>query len=54
MSIFLSVRGLSELMTAILGGLMENDLNSIMEFDDFFREIEKVHRKKVSYVMEEG
>ena len=42
------VRGLCELMTAILGGLMENNLKKIIEFDDLFREIERIHRKKVS------
>jgi len=40
-------RGLSKLITAILGGLMENDLNKIMEFNEFFKEIERIHRKKV-------
>ena len=35
-------------MTAILGGMMENNLRKIMEFDDLFREIERIHCKKVS------
>jgi len=26
---------------------MENDLNKIMEFNEFFKEIERIHRKKV-------
>ncbi|ORU90922.1 MAG: hypothetical protein A6F71_08235 [Cycloclasticus sp. symbiont of Poecilosclerida sp. M] len=28
------------LITSILAGLMENDLSKIMDFDDFFNEIE--------------
>ena len=40
-------RGLKLLITNILAGLMENDLAKIMDFDDFFKEIEKIHRKKV-------
>ena len=35
------------LITNILAGLMENDLAKIMDFDYFFKEIEKIHKKKV-------
>ena len=40
-------RGLKLLITNILARLMENDQAKIMDFDDFFKEIEKIHRKKV-------
>lgn len=43
-----AIRGLKLLITNILAGLMENDLSKIMDFDDFFKEIEKINRKKVS------
>ena len=36
------------LITNILAGLMEYDLGKIMDFDDFFKEIEKISRKKVT------
>lgn len=39
------------LITNILAGLMENDLAKIMDFDDFFKEIERIHRKKVCVCM---
>ena len=48
-----AIRGLKLLITNILAGLMENDLSKIMDFDDFFKEIEKVNRKKVSQILTE-
>ena len=35
------------LITPLLSGLLENDFNRMTEFDDFFKEIEKINRKKV-------
>ena len=35
------------LITPLLSGLLENDFNKMTEFDDFFKEIEKINRKKV-------
>jgi hypothetical protein len=39
--------GMKLLITPLLSGLLENDFNKMTEFDDFFKEIEKINRKKV-------
>ena len=39
--------GMKLLITPLLSGLLENDFNRMTEFDDFFKEIEKINRKKV-------
>lgn len=39
--------GLKLLIHKVLAGLMENDIHKMMSFDDFFRAIEKIHRKRV-------
>ena len=39
--------GMKLLITPLLSGLLENDFTRMTEFDDFFKEIEKVNRKKV-------
>ena len=35
------------LITPLLSGLLENDFTKMTEFDDVFKEIEKINRKKV-------
>ena len=39
------------LITPLLSGLLENDFNKMTEFDDFFKEIEKINRKKVIHCL---
>lgn len=34
-------------MIDVLSGLMENDITKMLEFNEFFKHIEKIHRKKV-------
>lgn len=38
------------LITPLLSGLLENDSSRMTEFEDFFKEIEKINRKKVEHV----
>ena len=40
-------RGLKQLITPVLAGLMENELSKMFEFDDFFKYIEQISRMKV-------
>ena len=43
--------GMKLLITPLLSGLLENDFNKMTEFDDFFKEIEKINRKKVITIL---
>ena len=43
--------GMKLLITPLLSGLLENDFNKMTEFDDFFKEIEKINRKKVTHCL---
>ena len=43
--------GMKLLITPLLSGLLENDFTKMTEFDDFFKEIEKINRKKVITVL---
>jgi len=40
-------QGLKQLITPVLAGLMENELSKMSDFDDFFKCIEEINRKKV-------
>ena len=44
---WLRCRGMAELITEVLAGLMENDISKMWEFDQFFMLIERIYRKKV-------
>ena len=47
---YLLHRGMKLLITPLLSGLLENDSSRMTEFEDFFKEIEKINRKKVKHV----
>lgn len=45
--LILHPRGMADLITEVLAGLMENDISKMWEFDQFFKQIERIHRKKI-------
>lgn len=47
LTLCLLLRGMSVLITEVLAGVMENVIDKMWEFDVFFKQIERIHRKKV-------